>query len=82
MLFSSKCVDFFGTPGISFHGIEKAVTEMNKERAYSVQVWCTKSPVFQEQWSKLEQTWQFARVTDIITYGLLYFLEELKPGSD
>ena len=34
-----------------------------------------KSPViFKEQWSQLEQTWQFDRVTDIITYGLLYFL--------
>ena len=27
----------------------------------------------QKQWSKLEQTGQFDRVTDIITYGLIYF---------
>ena len=30
-----------------------------------------KSPVFWEKWFELEQIWQFDRVTDIITYGLL-----------
>ena len=31
-------------------------------------------------WSKLEQTWQFGRVTDIITYGI--FFEKLKTRVD
>ena len=37
-----------------------------------------KSLVFWEQSSKLEQIWQFDWITDIITYGLLYFWKNWK----
>ena len=39
-----------------------------------------KLPVFCEQWSELEQTWQVDRVTDIITDSLLYFWEIQNQG--
>ena len=47
-------------------------------RACSVKIWCTNVGHISRIVVLTGENWQFDRVTDIITYGLLYLLEKLK----